>query len=120
MPLFAAILAALAALVLLMAGAQKIALRRNVTEPMRRLGVADRATRLIGVLELAGASGLVVGIWFVPLGLAAGIGLAALLLSAVVVHARAGDSRSRHHRGSAAAPIVLLLVLGLAGTLLVI
>lgn len=120
MSLLAVILIALAALVLLLAGVQKVALRHTVTEPMRRIGVTDRSTRLIGVLELAGVSGLVAGIWFAPLGVAAGIGLAVLLLGAVVFHARAGDYRGRRHRGSATAPIVLLVVLGLAGALLVV
>lgn len=116
----AIVLVSLAALVLLLAGVQKVALLRTVAEPMRRLGVTDRSTRLIGLLELAGVGGLVIGFWFVPLGIAAGIGLAALLLGAVVFHARAGDYGSRRNRGSAAAPVVLLVLLGLAGVLLLI
>lgn len=117
----AIVLLSLTALVLLLAGIQKVALQPKATTPMRRLGVADKLTRVIGFLELAGVTGLVIGVWVRPLGVAAGIGLAALLLGAIAYHVRAGDYRSRQNRGSAAAPVVLLLLLaGLAGSLLVV
>lgn len=106
------VLSAIAALVLLAAGAQKILLRRSVTVPMRRLGAGDGLTRLIGFLELAGASGLVAGNWLRPLAWAAVIGLMALLLGAIAYHLRAGDYRDGQHRTSAAAPVVLLAVVG--------
>ena len=46
--------------------------------------------RVIGVLELAAAVGLVWGIWFVPFGLAAAIGVALLMLGAIGFRIRTG------------------------------
>ncbi|MBB4929676.1 putative membrane protein YphA (DoxX/SURF4 family) [Lipingzhangella halophila] len=78
-----ATLSVLVALVFLLAGTQKILLRRAVTVPMRRLGAGAPLTRLIGTLEIAGALGLVAGIWFTPIALAAATGLPLLLIGAV-------------------------------------
>src|ERR1700750_2223701 len=49
-------------------------------------------SRLIGVAELAAAAGILIGLWWHPLGLAAAAGMALLLLGAIVAHRRAGDS----------------------------
>src|SRR5271165_2366540 len=48
--------------------------------------------RLIAVAELAAAAGILIGLWWHPLGLAAAAGMALLLLGALVTHRRAGDS----------------------------
>ena len=48
--------------------------------------------RLIGVAELAAAFGILAGLIWHPLGVAAAAGMAGLLLGAVAMHARAGDS----------------------------
>lgn len=48
--------------------------------------------RLIGVAELAAASGILAGLAWPPLGLAAASGMAALLVGALVMHVRARDS----------------------------
>ena len=47
--------------------------------------------RGIGVLELAGVVGLVWGIWFVPFGLAAAIGVALLMIGALGFRVRTRD-----------------------------
>lgn len=62
----ASTLSALVALVFLLAGAQKVLLRRSVTANLLRLGVGPTMTRSIGVLEVAGALGLAAGLWFKP------------------------------------------------------
>jgi hypothetical protein len=48
--------------------------------------------RLIGIAELAAAAGILIGLWWHPLGLAAAAGMALLLLGALITHRRAGDS----------------------------
>lgn len=47
--------------------------------------------RVIGVAELAAGAGLLVGLWWHPIGLAAAIGMALLLLGALITHRRAND-----------------------------
>jgi uncharacterized membrane protein YphA (DoxX/SURF4 family) len=46
--------------------------------------------RRIGVLELLGAAGVLLGLAVWPLGAAAGLGLVTLLVGAVIVHRRSG------------------------------
>jgi uncharacterized membrane protein YphA (DoxX/SURF4 family) len=48
--------------------------------------------RLIGVAELAAAAGVLAGLWWHPLGLAAAAGMCLLLLGAVITHRKAADS----------------------------
>jgi DoxX-like protein len=51
--------------------------------------------RLIGVAELAAAAGVLAGLVWRPIGLAAALCMALLLLGAIVMHVRVGDS-ARH------------------------
>ena len=46
---------------------------------------------LLAACEFAGAVGLVAGIWWPPLGIAAGISLVLYFVGAIVSHLRAGD-----------------------------
>ncbi len=64
--------------------------------------------RLIGVAELAAAAGVLVGLWWHPLGVAAAAGMALLLLGAVITHRRAADS------GKEMAPALLALAITIA------
>lgn len=57
----------------------------------RRLGYSVNAFRVIGALEMAAVVGLLAGLLWAPLGIAAAVGLVALLVGAVVAHRRAGD-----------------------------
>jgi hypothetical protein len=55
------------------------------------VGVPLRYLPLLAACEFAGALGLVLGIWWPPLGVAAGIGLVLYFVGAVVSHLRVGD-----------------------------
>lgn len=48
--------------------------------------------RLIGAAELAAAAGILAGLWWHPLGIAAAAGMTLLLIGALITHRRAGDS----------------------------
>ena len=54
----------------------------------------------------AGAVGLVLGIWWPPLGIAAGVGLVVYFVGAVVAHLRVGDVKGM---GSAAVILILCI-----------
>jgi len=73
-----------------------------------RFGISWPRYRLIGVAELAAAAGVLIGLWWHPLGLAAAAGMAVLLLGAVITHRRAADS------GKEMAPALLALAITLA------
>ena len=55
------------------------------------LGVAPLQWRLIGTLELAGVAGVLVGLAWPPIGIAAAIGLALLSIGAIAFHIKASD-----------------------------
>ena len=55
------------------------------------LGVSPIQWKLIGALELAGVAGVLVGMLWAPIGIAAAIGLTLLSIGAVAFHLRASD-----------------------------
>ena len=84
----AALLAALctfSSLIKLIGVRQSLAIRDH-------LGVKPMQWRAIGLLELAGVIGVLAGLAWAPIGVAAAIGLALLLLGAIIFHIRARDS----------------------------
>ena len=48
--------------------------------------------RMIGTAELAAAAGVIAGMAWAPIGMAAAAGMAVLLLGALAAHRRAGDT----------------------------
>jgi DoxX-like family len=56
------------------------------------LGVRPLQWRLIGVCELAGVAGVLVGLMWAPIGIAAAIGLALLTIGAIAYHVRKSDT----------------------------
>ena len=66
--------------------------------------------RVTGVLEVAATVGLIWGIWFVPFGLAAAIGLALLMIGAFIVRLRTGDKEKIRQGIADIAVFVLTLV----------
>ncbi|HEV7854266.1 MAG TPA: DoxX family protein [Mycobacterium sp.] len=76
------------------------------------LGVSPIQWRAIGVLELAGVAGVLIGLLWAPIGIAAAIGLALLSIGAVAFHMRAAD------RLSDTAPAVIGIALAAATAVL--
>lgn len=68
------------------------------------VGVPLKYFPLLAACEFAGATGLVVGIWWPEAGIAGGIGLVLYFVGAVVSHLRVGDFKGI---GSAAFMLVL-------------
>ncbi|MGW4641267.1 DoxX family protein [Sphaerisporangium sp. NPDC004334] len=91
-------------------GVAKLAGAAAMRESAQHLGIDYPKYRLIGVPEVAGAAGLVIGLWVVPLGIAAAVGLALLMAGAVVVHVRTGDGFDK----TAPAAVLCLLSVVLA------
>jgi hypothetical protein len=55
------------------------------------LGVSPVQWRSIGALELAGVAGVLIGLLWAPIGIAAAIGLTLLSIGAIAFHLRASD-----------------------------
>jgi len=76
------------------------------------LGVKPLQWRLIGVCELAGVAGVLVGLWWAPIGIAAAIGLALLTVGAIAYHVRKSDTVAE------LAPAVIGVLLALTAAVL--
>jgi uncharacterized membrane protein len=69
--------------------------------------------RVTGILEVAATVGLVWGIWFVPFGLAAAIGVALLMIGAVGFRTRTRD-RAIIKQGVADVAVFVLVIVVIA------
>jgi hypothetical protein len=76
------------------------------------LGLKPMQWRAIGVLELAGVGGALIGLAWPPIGIAAAIGLALLTIGAIAFHLKASD------RAVDMAPAVIGVGLALATAIL--
>jgi hypothetical protein len=106
----AAILSVLLALATLAAGTPKALLKGEVSTGLQsHMGLSTGLVRFIGLAEVAAAVGLIVGLFWQPLGIAAAMGFAVAMVGAVGFHAKAGDYADPATRGDAIAPIALIL-----------
>ena len=68
------------------------------------VGVPERHLPVLAGLEIAGAAGILIGLWLEPLGIAAAIGLVLYFVGAVIGHLRVGDTKGA---AMPVAPLVL-------------
>ena len=80
---------------------------RQVKVVHETVGVPLKYFPLLAVGEFAGAVGIVVGIWWPLIGIAAGIGLVLYFVGAIVSHLRVGDVK-----GIGGAAFMLVLAAG--------
>src|SRR5208282_4566576 len=106
-PMFITISLLLAAACLLPA-VGKLTGQPKMRQSAAHFGIPWSRYRLIGVAELAAAAGVVIGLWWHPLGVAAAAGMALLLIGALITHRRAKDG------GKEIAPALLGLAITLA------
>jgi uncharacterized membrane protein YphA (DoxX/SURF4 family) len=106
----AAIVASLLAAALIVSARSKLVKDERLVTGMAKLGVPHDKLWLLAVAELAGAVGLVVGLFWWPIGVAAAIGVILYFIGAVSFHLRVHDKRVE-------APAILLLV-GVAALIL--
>jgi uncharacterized membrane protein YphA (DoxX/SURF4 family) len=86
----------------------KLTAQPRMRKSAAHFGIPWPRYRIIGVAELAAAAGILIGLWWHPLGLAAAAGMALLLLGAIIAHQKAADSAKEM------APALLGLLLTLA------
>ncbi|MER5582307.1 DoxX family protein [Streptomyces asoensis] len=116
---FAAVLSVLLAAVGLAAGLPKALLKGAIPAQLQSPGgLSAPLVRFIGLAELAAAAGLLTGLFWHPIGVAAALGFAVVLVGAVGFHAKSGDYANPETRGNAMAPIILTIIaIGAAFTL---
>ena len=89
-------------------GSAKLLAHPKMRHAAAHFGIPWSRYRLLGVAELAAAAGIIVGIRWPAIGVAAAIGMILLLLGALVTHRQAGDPVKE------AAPALVVLLLTVA------
>ncbi|WP_434589241.1 DoxX family protein [Streptomyces sp. A5-4] len=84
--------------------------KEPIVSNMMKLGVPDSWLPRLATLKAAGAIGLLIGLFVVPIGVAAAIGVVLYFVGALITHLRARDFE--------VAPVIVIMVL--AGAALVL
>ena len=96
---------------LVFAAVRKLSGRPEVIESYARVGVPATRLPVLAVVLLCGAAGIVGGLVWGPLGIAAGVGLTVYFALALVAH-------TRHRDLAHAAPPAVLLALSVSASVL--
>jgi len=91
MSLASVIVSVLLAALMAYAAARKLSHRPEVVASYARVGVPEKRLNLLALTLLAGAAGLLLGLLWAPLGIAAGIAIAVYFLVAIAAHVRSQD-----------------------------
>jgi hypothetical protein len=111
MVLMRMVLSALLAALLIVAAVRKLRHENHVVDSYAKVGVPEEKLNLLAGILIVGAAGVLVGMMWAPLGLAAAAGVLAYFTIAIGFHLRAGELEN------VATPIVYA---ALAATLLII
>ena len=106
------VVAVLLAGLLLASAASKLARPKSVVEFYTGVGVPLGMLPFLAGCEIAGAAGLVAGLWYPPLGIAAAIGLMLYFLGAIGAHLRKSDFKGVPSPGLMLVAAGAALVLG--------
>jgi uncharacterized membrane protein YphA (DoxX/SURF4 family) len=101
-----AIVSAVLAAALLMSGGAKLTRQPTAMNGMTAVGVPTERVWMLAVLEIAGAAGLIVGLFWWPIGVAAAIGVVLYFVGAIVAHLRKRDP------GFAPPGVILVVAIG--------
>lgn len=85
------VIAVLLALVLLFSAKAKLTHGKRVVDGLTALAVSLGMFPFLASCEILGAAGLLAGLWYAPLGIAAAIGLVLYFIGAVGAHLRKRD-----------------------------
>ncbi len=86
------------------AAVRKLSHRPEVVQSYARVGVPEDKLDYLAFILLAGAAGLLAGLLWAPIGIAAAVGLVAYFALAVAAHVRSHDT------GNLATPLVIELL----------
>jgi hypothetical protein len=90
-------------LMVLFSAYAKLTRNQQLVDGLTGLGVPLGMFPFLAACEIAGAAGLVIGIWWAPLGIAAAVGLVLYFVGAVGTHLRKSD-----FKGTTNAAVMLL------------
>jgi len=94
----------LLALALLASAYGKLSGNKQIVDGLTGIGVPLGMFPFLATCEIAGASGLLIGLWYAPLGIAAATGVVVYFIGAVGAHLRKSDLKN------VPSPLVLLVL----------
>jgi hypothetical protein len=92
----------------LASAAAQISGNKVILANMTHLGIPVGMLPFLATCLIAGGAGLVIGLWYPPLGIAAAVGLVLYFVGALVAHLRKGDFKGLP------APTLFLILAGIA------
>ncbi|MFD3515315.1 DoxX family protein [Streptomyces sp. NPDC058657] len=98
------VLAVLLSILLVFSARSMLVKDKDIMETLDRLGVPKGWIPALALLKFAGAVGLLIGIFYRPLGIAAAIGVVLFFVGAVISHLRVKDVKG------SPVPVVLALL----------
>jgi hypothetical protein len=91
MPVATCLVCGLLAALMAFAAARKLTHAPGVVETYERVGVPEERLNLLALTLLAGAAGLMLGLFWAPIGIAASAAVVVYFLVAIAAHIRHGD-----------------------------
>ena len=88
------IVSALLAALLVYSAGRKLTHQERFVEPYRRVGVPEGMLNYLAIILLIGAAGLLLGLWWEGLGVAAAGGVLCYFALAITAHIRTRNARS--------------------------
>lgn len=104
------ILSVVLAVVLVLSAVAKLTHNPAIDDGMTKVGVPLDRMWLLALLEIAGAVGLVVGLFWWPIGAAAAIGVILYFVGALIFHARVRDTAVAGPLGLLAVAVAVLVL----------
>jgi DoxX-like family len=84
----------LLAALLALAALRKLSHQERIVQSYLRVGVPEDKLDYLAIILLAGAAGLLLGLLWAPIGVAAAIGVICYFIGAVAFHIRAHDAKN--------------------------
>ncbi|MEV4108733.1 DoxX family protein [Nonomuraea sp. NPDC049695] len=109
-----AVIAILLAIGLIASGYGKLSRNERIVTGLTGIGVPLGLFPFLAACEIAGAAGLLIGLWYAPLGIAAAVGVVLYFVGALGTHLVKGDFKGMPNALIMFVPAVAALVLRLA------
>ena len=95
---------------MLLSGVFKLIRAPHIMKFAESVHLTPHQLTVLGILQLAGAVGLIAGLWYAPFAIAAAVGLVLYFAGAIITHIRVGDP---HVQGAVAFATLSAAALGL-------
>ncbi|MFF9453284.1 DoxX family protein [Streptomyces flaveolus] len=108
------IVSSLMSVVLVASAGAKFTRPKRLVDQMSTLGLSYGMLPFLGVAQIAGAGGLIMGLWWGLIGIAAAVGLTLYFIGAVAAHLRVSDYKGAPPAAVLTSVAIVLILLRVA------